>query len=378
MNYENPGSDALVALRRRLHGLPEASGAEVRTAAVLEEVLSAQQPDDLLTGLGGHGLAAVFAGEADGPTVLLRADLDALPIPEPEEPAYHSQHEGWSHKCGHDGHLAMLAGAAAELGRLRPPKGRAVLLCQPAEETGAGAQAVLDDERFASLAPDLAFAVHNLPGFPRGQVVVREGAFAMGSTGLIIRLAGRPAQAARPETGLSPAPTMARLIQNLESLATPPATQLTVVGAHLGEDTFGTTPGRAEIHATLRGRNEKALDDLRRSAVATAQGAARSDGLACEIHWTEDFPVTVNDLAAVRLVTGAAASVGLPVTALETPFPWSEDFGRFLARCRGALVGLGAGEDQPPLHDGAYDFPDEIIPAGVRLLTAIVRQALAP
>ncbi|MFO7608685.1 MAG: M20/M25/M40 family metallo-hydrolase [Candidatus Krumholzibacteriia bacterium] len=178
----------LVALRHRLHALAELSGAEAATAAAVADLLRACAPADLLTGLGGHGVAAVFAAPAGapGPTVVLRAELDALPIPETLDLDHASLTAGCAHKCGHDGHTAILLGVARELAATPPAGGRVVLLFQPAEETGQGAARVAADPRFLDLSPDWLFALHNLPGYPAGKVLVRAGAFCAGSAGLTV------------------------------------------------------------------------------------------------------------------------------------------------------------------------------------------------
>lgn len=175
---ENTGIQEIQEVRRELHSRPELSGQESGTAERLAGLLRQLRPDLLLDGLGGAGLAAVFDSGREGPGVLFRAELDALPISENNDFSYRSQREGVSHKCGHDGHMAILLGLAHALARKPPAKGRAILVFQPAEEVGAGAESMLSDSRFEQLLPiDYAFALHNLPGFPLGQVAIKKGAF---------------------------------------------------------------------------------------------------------------------------------------------------------------------------------------------------------
>lgn len=377
-NHPNP----LVTLRRELHALPELSGAEAGTAACLREFLLHCEPVRILDGLGGHGLAAVFAapGNAPGPTVALRAELDALPITEVGDWPHASRRSGVAHACGHDGHMAAIAGVALAL-RTRPlERGHLVLLLQPAEETGQGARAIVDDPRWQGLGVDHCYAIHNLPGYPLGQVLLREGAFTAGSVGLVIRLQGRTAHAAYPEQGLSPALAMSRLVTDLVALPTrldlPGSLGLvTVVHARLGDVAFGTSPGNAEIMCTLRADNEEALSALRQEAVREAEANAAADGLACALSWVEEFPVTENDALAVAVVQAAAARLGLEVAEPEeSPFRWSEDFGWFTREATGALFGLGSGVDQPVLHAPDYDFPDELLPTAVDLYMAILAE----
>lgn len=369
-------------LRRELHAKPELSGKESGTAACLREYLLRCQPQRLLDRLGGHGLAAIFtaAGQAPGPTIVLRAELDGLPIQETAGPAHASRRQGVSHVCGHDGHMAMLCGLARVLKHAPLQRGRLILLFQPAEETGQGARAVLADPRWQQLEIDHYFAIHNLPGHKLGQVMLRPGTVAAGSIGLIVRLQGRTAHAAYPEQGLSPALALSRIVTGLVSLpigveAEGNLALVTVVHARLGEVAFGTTPGQAEILATLRSDEEAVLDELKRRAVTLAEQEAARDGLACEIAWVEEFPVTANADQAVAIARAAAHAVGMEIARPpESPFRWSEDFGWFLREAPGALVGLGAGEDHPVLHAEDYDFPDALLPLGVRFYEALLAE----
>ena len=369
-------------LRRELHRHAEIANRESSTAALVRRRLERCQPAELISGLGGNGLAAVFGGREPGPRVLLRCELDALPMPETAALPHGSGDPRVSHRCGHDGHMALLLGLAAALHKGGVERGEVVLLFQPAEETGEGALRVLQDPRLAALTPDVAFALHNLPGFPLAQVVARGGAFASASRGLVARLRGSPAHASEPHLGRSPAAALARLISGLESLpqrctALGEAAQVTVVHARLGEDSrFGTAPDSAVVMATVRAHRQAVLERLWDSPAALARRLARADGLEADVCAAEDFPATVNHPAAAVLVAAAAEDAGLDVAEPEAPFPWSEDFGHFTGCYPGALFGLGAGEDTPHLHSDAYDFPDELLPAGLALLRALVNRAL--
>lgn len=372
----------LRALRRRLHALAEPSGSEKRTAAFVAARLRACRPALLLEGLGGHGVAAVWdapAGAA-GPVVLLRAELDAVAVPETIALPHASRTAGIAHKCGHDGHMAMLLGVARRLAGQPPPRGRLVLLFQPAEETGAGAAAVAADPRLRALRPDWLFALHNLPGYAEGRVLTRPGAFAAGSAGLRVRLRGRAAHAAEPDRGRSPDLAVSELIMALVTL--PPldaeARELvTVTHARLGEPAYGIAPAEAEVLATLRADDDRALAALRRRAASTARTIAQRHGLACALSWEEVFPVVWNDAEATGLVRRAARQAGLrPARPRESAFRWSEDFGVLARLGRGALFGLGAGRRQPGLHAERYDFNDALLPTGVDLLHRLALLAL--
>jgi len=339
------------------------------------------RPDEIVAGLGGAGLAVMFVAPEPGPRVLVRCELDALPITEAMALEYRSRNDGVSHKCGHDGHMAILAGVAQGFSRNRPRRGTAILLFQPAEETGQGAARVINDPKYQSLKPEYALALHNLPGYPEGRVILRDGVFAAASSGFIARLHGASSHAAEPEAGRSPAQAVAQLIQALSSLrqtstALPESGQATVIHARVGEVAFGTSPGEGVVMATLRAYQQTVMDRLAAKAADLAAAVARMHGLRCEVETAETFPPTANDRGVVAVVEEAAHNLAMQVEYRATPFPWSEDFGHFTARHRGALFGLGAGETIPPLHHPEYDFPDSLIEPGVNLLEKVTRRLL--
>ncbi len=366
----------LVDLRHRLHRSAEPSGDERETAALIADALREADADELVTGLGGHGVAAVFESDTPGPVVLLRAELDGLPIPDRPDLEYASARSGVSHKCGHDGHLTILVGAARVLGERRPVRGRCIVLAQPSEENGAGARRVLDDPGFTPLRPDRCAALHNLPGFPMGSVVIRAGAFASASTGLVVELEGATSHAAEPRAGRSPGLAVAELITGFGALpqnATDftESSKVTIVHARLGEPAFGTSPGTARVLATFRAHTQPVLDRLLDRARRLVDGTATKYDLEARVELTETFPATVNDPSLVDAVRSAVSSAGHPIVEPEHPFPWSEDFGHFTAGSPGILFGIGSGEDHPALHHPSYDFPDALIPTGVDVLMRI-------
>jgi amidohydrolase len=370
--------EALLKLRHELHRDPELSGKEKLTARRLVKFLKPLKPDVLLQRLGGYGVMAVFDSGRPGPEVLFRADMDALPIRESCEPEYISQNHGVSHKCGHDGHSAILAGLATYISANRPENGRFLLLFQPAEETGTGAVSVLADPAFSPYKPDYCFALHNLPGYNQDTVVVRNGTFAAASRGIIIHLKGRTSHASEPEKGQDPTTAMTQLMANLPRLSGNGPDSgytdfvlLTLTYGSLGTPAFGTTPGDAVLMATLRAYLDKDMEILTERAVRMVKELAEKSQLTYGIEFTEEFPATTNHTDAVDFVTGAAAGLDLKVVKAGLPFRWSEDFAHFALRSKAALFGIGAGISHPPLHDPGYDFPDSIIPVGVSLWVAI-------
>lgn len=370
----------LVAFRRRLHRAPEVSGEEHETAQAVAEFLAPSAPDRIVTGLGGHGVAAIYAGAAPGPSVLVRCELDALPIEEVSESGHRSQVPGKGHLCGHDGHMAIVAALSRGLGRRRPQRGRAILLFQPAEETGAGAAAVIADPRFEEIAPDYAFSLHNMPGLPLGYAALSEGHANCASRGLRIVLSGHTSHASTPEHGLSPMRALATLMPALTALGPGGALDeryalVTVTHAAMGEAAFGIAPGRAEIWATLRTLTDAQMGALCERAEALVSEAAEADGLGVELSYHDVFHHCENDAEAVALLRRALDDEGL-AHGPAAPMRGSEDFGLFGRRAKAAMFLLGSGEGCPNLHNPDYDFPDDLIAPGARAFMRALRNLL--
>jgi amidohydrolase len=314
---------------------------------------------------------------------LLRADLDALPIRELNELPHASRREGTAHLCGHDGHMSILLGAAERIARRQPSLPAPVaIVFQPSEETGQGAAAMLEHPLFDDLRPRRVFALHNIPGYPRGNVLLREGAFAMASSGLDIRLSGRTSHAAEPENGNSPVPGLLRLTERIMALperASEHAARAvsTIIHLSAGSEAFGTTPGDARLLATLRSDSDAFMSLMKDRAADTAEQLAAEHDLRCRLEWKEEFPAVQNAPDCVALISRTAAALGMPAETLDAPFPWSEDFAHFTRRYDGAMFGLGAGSEQPHLHSGYYDFPDDLLEAGADLFDRLVDLSLA-
>lgn len=337
-------------------------------------------PDEIVTGLGGTGLAVVYDSGKPGPTVMFRAELDALPIEERGEPSYRSKVAGKGHMCGHDGHMAILAATGRSFGAKRPQRGRAILLFQPAEETGAGAKAVLADPAFAALRPDYSLSLHNMPGLPLGHVWLKDGPANCASRGMRITLSGCTAHAASPETGLSPVNAVAALLPALGGLAAGTLEdgdlrRVTITHVRIGEAAFGIAPGAAEIWATLRTSTDDDMAALVETAEALVGTAAAADGLAVTIDYSDIFGHCINDPQAAAILRRALETEGIP-HAPGQPFRASEDFGRFATVSKSAMLFLGAGKDHPALHDPRYDFPDALIGIGAGIFLAAATELL--
>lgn len=292
-----------------------------------------------------------------------------------------STRPGVAHLCGHDGHSTILAGLARLLGRQRPARGRVVLLFQPAEEDGSGAASVIADPRFGTITPDWAFALHNLPGLPLGQVVLQEGAANCASQGMKITLAGRESHAAQPERGISPAMAMASLIPALMAIGpggptTPELRLITITHAQLGQPAFGIAPGQGAVWATLRTLTDDRMAALVADATRIATDTARAHGLRLAITTHDAFAACTNDPTATAHLRAAIATEHIPLIPGDMPLRASEDFGRFGATARAAMFYIGAGKAHPALHNPDYDFPDDLISLGTRAFHRVIRDLL--
>ena len=384
-NYLNPirlryNKSRLKELRQKLHKIPELSGSEHNTARLIKQELHTYQPDHIMDNLGGNGVAAIFYGKETGPSVLFRCDMDALPIRETNPFSYKSSYEGVAHKCGHDGHMAIILGVAEAIYNDPPRKGSIILLFQPSEENGQGAKNVLDDEKFRHIRPDFVFALHNLPGYPEGSIILRKGVFASASKGMINRLYGRTSHAAEPEKGNSPALAMADIVRDLTFLPQTHSfedfTLATIIHSKLGEVAFGTTPGYAEVMATLRTYSNRDMDLLTDQSIKLVNAHSSRFNLSVEIDWTEEFPATVNNNEALATLEQAAKQNNRQIIYVEEPLRWSEDFSNFTLKYPGALFGLGSGISHPQLHSPDYDFPESILDKGIEIFFELYRHYL--
>lgn len=372
--------DMLTELRHHLHQYPELSQQEFETQQYLREFLS-DLPHCELQAIGGTGLLLSFDSGKEGPVVLLRGDIDALPITEANDMPWRSLREGVSHKCGHDGHATIMAGVAMALAERPPQKGRALLLFQPSEENGAGARLVLQDPFWEEVKPDLAIALHNLPGFPLHQVVLCQPNFTAAVKSIILELKGKVAHAAEPEKGINPALAIAEIIGLFDQHAqADPAHKdfalATPVHIDMGEKAYGISAGTGSVHYTLRTWDNEQMDTFVEKLSSQAKAIAARHKLQLSISFTQEFYANKNNPEAVDIIRSSAASCGLEVQDVQQPFRWGEDFGLFTEQFNGALFGLGAGTDQPPLHRDDYDFPDALIQTGINLFTQIIAERL--
>ncbi len=378
MSDKFPEIEPLIEFRRELHRYPEISGEEEETSERVLNFLQKLEPTEIVE-FNKYGLAAIFDSGKKGPSVLLRADLDALPIQETNKFKHRSTVEGVSHKCGHDGHTTVLCGVGEWLSKNKPLKGRVILLFQPAEETGEGAQWMLDDKEFQKIEPDIVFALHNLPRFPMHSIVHRTGTFTAAVISMVIKFRGKTAHAGQPDNGINPATAIAELLLESNNLThNEPADEnfklVTPIFATLGKQAYGTSAGNGEVHFTIRAWTTERMRTVARKMRDKARELAKRDGMDCKIKWIQEFISNVNGEESVDSILSAAKENNLKTIEVDRPFRWGEDFGRLSSKYKGAMFGLGSGEDTPDLHNPDYDFPDELIETGIRIFSSILKQ----
>lgn len=389
-------------LRHRLHSNPFAANNEGFTAACLYNFLRAAGINVTHTQVnGGHGMVACVTGKRISPfpkvppSVLLRADMDALPLHEETPNIPHiSQIDGFHHACGHDGHSTMLAGALIDLHTNNDFEGTVIGVFQPAEETGEGALQMLNGD--IPIPTNGCFGLHNIPGEELGKILIREGVVARASAGASFTITGQTSHASEPWLGISPANTIGSLVLHNSPLMQLPQQLLdngsipiqiknapvlaTPVHLSVGSPgDFGILPGTGKLNVTLRADQTKELDILKKAVYAVIQKEAKAS--KCELTdmtIIEPFPAVVNDSAQVAIVKEAGKDLSYELETMEKPFPWSEDFAHYGERIGSgaALFGIGAGTDCPPLHSKNYDFPDALIEIVVPLWVKIAKKAL--
>ena len=381
MNSSN--KDKLIQLRRFLHQNPELSGNETMTAKKIKNFIEDYNPDEVIESIGGEGLAFIFNGKKAGKTLMLRADLDALPICEKNTFSHKSVTNGVSHKCGHDGHMAILSGVATQLQSNRVTSGKLVLLFQPSEENGQGAKSVIEDEKFKKIYPDYVFALHNLPGLPQHSIAIKEKHITSASTGMKIRLVGKTAHAMSPQDGISPVEAIKKIHDKIDFLyirdrENKDFSLITTVGIHIGAEDYGVATANDEIYLTVRAYKNAVLENLLSTIKNISTGIADSWGLKITFSYKDYFPATVNDKVSTNIIKKAVANNQLQLIELSQCMGFSEDFGRFIevANKGGAFFLLGCGENHHALHTPEYDFNDEIIADGINMFSSIIEQIL--
>jgi amidohydrolase len=376
-------ADWMIEIRRDLHMHPEIRYEEVRTAGKVAEWLR-ELGIEHRSGVGKTGVVGLIRGKSDGPTVALRADMDALPVQEENDVPYRSQVEGKMHACGHETHVAMLLGAARLLAEDPPAQGNVKLLFQPAEEGGAGAKAMIDDGALDDPHVDAIFAQHVYPDIPVGGVGLVYGAAWASTNAFDIEIHGRGGHAARPYLGRDPIVAGAYLVQALQTIVSrridPLLGGVVTIGKMAGGTVRNVIPENVHMLGTARALSEETRQIILTEVERICSGIAISFDVEIECRWGSGYPVTVNHDRELDLVRDVAGEMlGEEAVLVQTPSMGGEDFSFYLQRVPGAMYRLGCrGPERggEPLHNPRFDVDEAVLPIGSALLTAIALEYL--
>ena len=368
---------ALLNLRKELHKNPELSSFEFETSNRIRKFVEKHNPSSIIENVGETGLAVIYKYKKKGKSITIRCELDALPIQEDNQFSHQSKTEGVSHKCGHDGHMAIVSGLIFWIKNQSFESGKIILLFQPAEETGKGAYQVIKDKKFKELQTDYYFALHNIPKEPLHSIILIEKGFSAEVQSLIIKVKGKESHAAEPENGINPAVGISDIIRIMSELSVnypedENFTVLTPVHINMGQKSYGISPAKGELHYTLRTWSNEKMLILKTQIEAVLKKTCHIHKLEYEVEWLEYFPASNNNITCNNYIEKAAQENKFKIIKRPYPFKFGEDFGWFSKKHKTAMFGLGAGINTPALHNADYDFPDEIIETGISMFKSII------
>lgn len=369
MNKKN--YELAVQLRHELHQHPELSNNEAWTKKHLIKFLKEHTKLEIVD--RGSWFYAVYKSAHGKKNTAFRADFDAVPIDEYIDIPHGSKVQGVSHKCGHDGHSASLAGFALEIDRYGADN-NVYFLFQHAEETGDGAKeaAVFITENNI----DEIYAYHNMSGIPFKAVAVKNGVSFCASKGMIIHMEGIPSHASMPEKGRNPSFAIANIINSVPEFTSPDNYKgmvlCTVIQVAIGERAFGTSASKGELLLTIRALYEEEMNMLQKKIEELAKNEAKKYGLKVNFEYVDVFPETYNHGENVDKIRKAAKNIGYELIEMKEAIRSSEDFGYYTKSTKGAIFLIGNGEDYPAVHNNEYDFRDELIEVAADLFKEIL------
>jgi hippurate hydrolase len=371
-----------VAIRRDLHAHPELAFEETRTAEIVAARLRALGLD-VHAGIGGTGVVGLLTGAQPGPTIMLRADMDALPMPEENDVPYVSRNAGVTHACGHDAHVAMLLGAAAILReRATDVHGRIAFVFQPAEEGGGGARAMLDDGLIARFAIERAYGLHIANILPSGEFGLRPGPLMAAVDSFDLVVEGMGGHGAMPHRSVDPVVVAADVVGALQRVVSreidPVEPAVLTIGAINGGTTYNVIPPRVALKGTVRTFTDATRDTMEARVQRIAEHTCAAANATCSLQWHPSYPVTVNDPAEAAFVTATlAAEFGAARVQETPPIMGSEDFSYFAQVVPACFYFLGAGDatHQFPNHHPAFDIDENAMAAGIAAHVAVALAA---
>ena len=367
--------------RRHIHAHPELLYAVENTAAFVAEKLRAFGVDEVVTGIGRTGVVGLIRGKGEGRTIGLRADMDALPLTEITGKPYASQTPGKMHACGHDGHTAMLLGAAKYLAENRNFNGNIAVIFQPAEEGGAGGDAMVKDGMMERFQIAEVYGMHNMPGLPVGHFAIRKGAIMAATDEFTVSIKGVGGHAAMPHKTIDPIAIGAQIVSNLQLIASRSANPLKSVVVSVTTFNAGNAhnviPNDASFAGTVRTLDPEMRDLAEQRFKQIVTGIATSHGAEVEIEFHRNYPVTFNHADETDHAIAVAeeiAGAGNVIPNID-PMMGGEDFSYMLLARPGAFIFVGNG-DSAGLHNPAYDFNDEAIAHGISYWVRLAEQRL--
>ena len=367
----------LASIRLDLHSIPELGLKEFKTADYLADILSKLGLAVTRQG-GGTGLVASLIRGGSDRGIGLRTDMDGLPISEAILKRYTSCHENRMHACGHDGHMAMLVGAAHSLATIPASKEQCILFSSRPRKSSGGAKLMIDDGLFERFPCDMVFALHNMPGLPVGRFTSCDGPIAASIDVATITITGKGGHGAQPDKTIDPIVIGAQIVSAFQTVVSrnlgPFAPAVVTVGAFHSGSASNIIPDKATLAMSLRATKQKDRGLMIDRLVELATCIARGFGGTAQFEWQTGYPATVNDSKAFTIAQEAAKSVSSPGNFewLENPMMGSEDFSFMLQCVPGALMLIGNG-DSPSLHTAEYDFNDAVLPLGVQYFSNIIR-----
>ena len=373
----------MTAWRRDIHAHPELGFRETRTSELVAEKLESFGLE-VHRGVGKTGVVGVLRSASGKKSLGLRADMDALPIQEANTFAHRSRHDGRMHACGHDGHTAMLLGAAKYLAATKGFDGTVNFIFQPAEEGLGGAQAMLADGLFERFPCDALFGMHNRPSLPVGSFAVRAGPMMAGGGFFDIKVTGKGAHGARPETGIDPVVVAAHIATALQTVVSrnvaPVETAVvSVTKIHAG-DAYNVIPQSALLAGTVRAFSRDVMDQIGEAVKRIATGVAAGFGASAEVDLRWGFAPTVNDPAAAEFAARICTELVGPERVERNPplIMASEDFSFMLEKVPGCYINIGNGEGESgcEVHNPGYDFNDRALPLGAAFFARVVETRL--
>ena len=374
--------EKIVALRRDIHREPELGFGTGKTAGKVLEALDGL-PLEIQSGVAENGIIATLEGDGEGPTVGLRADMDALPIHEETGLDFASQTDGKMHACGHDGHTSMLVGAAHALSGMRDRlNGTVKFFFQPAEEGGGGGRVMVEEG--AADDVDSIFALHLWPGLPFGTAATKPGPIMAAADAFEMTVETSSGHGAMPHLSVDAVAVAAHVVTTLQTIVSrevdPVQPAVLTVGEIEAGTAFNIIPGEARLGGTVRTLDAELRQEIPRRMEELSRGVANGMRGDIELDYTFSYPVTINDEGAARLALGVIGALFGKEKTQELPNPsmGGEDFAFFLEKLPGAFVWLGIGEDASGLHTPTFAFDEEILPRGASLLAALALETLSP